>query len=190
MKIAGLTPDGVLLHRLWLVNNNVLSLCDSHIPTAEGTVGKAGFEPASLKRTITPCFCSATLYTECPSHWATSPCCRHRLHRWMAALLFPLFQWLPTVGWPSRIRTDISTRHSVALLPWGSCALILSANAVFPSVRCLSISHPSAQCTFGIIILRLPCSGGRIRTADLRVMGPASWPLLYPAVLPILEPHQ
>ena len=100
----------------------------------------------------------------------------------MAALLFPLFQWLPTFGWPSRIRTDISTRHSVALLPWGICALILSANPVFPSVRCLSISHPSAQCTFGIIILRLPCSGGRIRTADLLGMSQASWPLLYPAV--------
>lgn len=107
----------------------------------------------------------------------------------MAALLFPLFQWLPTFGWPSRIRTDISTRHSVALLPWGICALILSANPVFPSVRCLSISHPSAQCTFGIIILRLPCSGGRIRTADLRVMGPASWPLLYPAVSPAVPPR-
>lgn len=31
----------------------------------------AGLEPASLKRTITPCCCSATLYTERPSHWAT-----------------------------------------------------------------------------------------------------------------------
>ena len=53
----------------------MLSLCDTGIPADEGTVGKAGFEPASLKRTITPCFCSATHYTERPTHWATSPGC-------------------------------------------------------------------------------------------------------------------